>query len=412
MRYSKLFGRTTSEVAKKYDAVSHELLTKAGFIDQVSAGIFNFLPPGKRVLAKIEKIIREELDKLGAQEVMMSSLQPKALWETSGRWTSVDVLYKIKSAYGPEYGLAPTHEEVVTPLAKKFIRSYRDLPLYLYHITPKFRDEARPKSGLLRAREFGMKDLYSFHDGRGDFVSFYEQIKKAYLNIFSRCGLSEVKISEASGGSFTKKYSHEFNVITRAGEVELIYCRQCNFAQNTEIAQLKKDDLCTVCRRGNLIKDKAIEIGNIFDLGTKFSQAFDLGFTDQNGDKQLVVMGCYGIGTTRLLGAIVEVNHDEKGIIWSKETAPFQCHLANLSPTQEKYADLVYRTLAGRHFEVLYDDRPNVSSGEKLILADLIGIPVRLVISDRTGHDVEWRERTSHKTTLITLNQVMDQMSL
>ncbi|HLD27187.1 MAG TPA: aminoacyl--tRNA ligase-related protein [Patescibacteria group bacterium] len=412
MRYSHLFGKTTSNVTKKYDSISHELLMKAGYIDQVAAGIFSFLPLGKRVLARIESIIRDEMNTIGGQEIAMPALQPKAVWETTDRWNSVDDLFKIKSMYGKEYGLGPTHEEIVTPLAKKYVKSYRDLPLYLYQIAPKFRDEARAKSGILRGREFGMKDLYSFHENRADLSSFYTKVTDAYLTIFKRCGLIDVKITEASGGSFAKKYSHEFNVITPAGEVDLIYCTACNFAQNTEIAALQKGDVCPHCTKGSVQIDKAIEIGNIFDLGTRFSSAFDLTFTARDGSQQFPMMGCYGIGTTRLLGTVVEVNHDEKGILWNRETAPYDCHLINLSSDQEKHADAVYRTLLGKGFEVLYDDRIEISSGQKLMVADLIGIPIRLIVSDRTGRDIEWKSRTDKKTRMMTVAQVIEKLSL
>lgn len=405
-------GKTIDEIGKKYDSLSHELLTKAGFIDQVAAGIFSFLPLGQHVLNKISSVIRDELDKLGAQELLMPSLQPKSLWETTGRWETVDVLYKTKSAYGQEYGLGPTHEEIITPLAKKFIKSYRDLPMCLYQIAVKFRDEARPKAGILRGREFFMKDLYSFHTDHDDLVSFYAQITKSYLAIFKRLGLDEVKITEASGGSFTKKYSHEFNVITKSGEVDLIYCSDCDFAQNAEIVKLKQDDVCVHCGKGSLVRDRAIEVGNIFDLGTKFSQSFDLSFIDQDGKRKFVVMGCYGIGTTRLMGAIVETNHDKHGIVWPPEAAPFSCHLLNLSPSLEKYADLIYRTLVGHKFSVLYEDRLNISSGEKLMIADLIGIPIRLVISERNARDIEWKERTSQKPIVLTLKEVIARLNL
>lgn len=411
MRYSGLFGRNTSAVVKKYDSVNHELLTKAGYIDQTGAGIFSFLPLGKRVLAKIESIIRDEMDKIGGQEMMMPSLQPKILWETSGRWNTVDVLYKVKSSRDHEYGLGPTHEEIVTPLAKKFVKSYRDLPLYLYHITAKFRDEPRAKSGILRGKEFGMKDLYSFHENHDDLLDFYKKITTAYITIFKRCGLHDIKITEASGGSFTKKYSHEFNVLTPSGEVDLIYCDKCTFAQNTEITKFKKGDACREC--GGLLKiDKAIEVGNIFDLGTRFSESFDLSFTDRDGAKKLVVMGCYGIGTTRLLGAAVEINHDEKGIVWPAQIAPFQCHLVNLSPKSQTHADAAYRTLKGNEIEVLYDDRMERSTGEKLMLADLIGIPVRLIISERTGGTIEWKSRADTKTKMMAISEVIDKLTL
>ena len=234
MLYSKLFGKTKKTVSSQFESKSHELLTKAGFIDQVGAGIYSFLPLGKKVMSKIENIIREEINNTGGQEIQMPILHPIELWEKTGR-SSIDILFTTNNKSGNKFAIAPTHEETVTPLAKKFVKSYRDLPLALYHITQKFRNEARPKSGILRGREFGMKDLYSFHADRKDFENYYKKVIEAYLKIFSRCGLNEIKITEASGGSFTEKFSHEFNVITPAGEVDLIYCSKCTFTQNEEI---------------------------------------------------------------------------------------------------------------------------------------------------------------------------------
>lgn len=412
MLYSKLFGKTKREVSTQFEAKSHELLTKAGYIEQVASGIFNYLPLGKRVLTKIENIVREEMNIIGAQEILMPALHPKTLWQQTNRWETVDILFKTKSNYGPEYALAPTHEETVTPLAKKFIKSYKDLPLSLYHITAKFRDEPRPKSGILRGREFGMKDLYSFHADREDLARFYQTVTEAYLTIFKRCGLKEIKITQASGGSFTKKFSHEFNVITQAGEVDLIYCQNCPFAQNEEITQLKPGDHCPKC--GNKIKKaKAIEVGNIFDLGTRFSEAFDLKFVDKNGKENFVLMGCYGIGTTRLLGAIVEVYHDKKGIIWPETVAPYQVHLVGLDLKDKNTKDncyQIYHQLLKQSIEVLFDDREEVSAGEKFADADLIGIPVRLVVSKRTGQKIEYKRRNETKTKLLSFEYLLKEI--
>lgn len=412
MLYSKLFGKTQKNVSKKFEAKNHELLTKAGFIDQVASGIFNLLPLGRKVLSKIENIIREEMNKIGSQEILMPSLHPKNLWQQTGRWKTVDVLFKTKSHFGQEYGLAPTHEETITPLAKKFIKSYKDLPLALYHITPKFRDEPRPKSGILRGREFGMKDLYSFHRDKEDLTKFYKTVTDAYLKIFKRYGLKEIKITEASGGSFTQKFSHEFNVITPAGEVDLIYCSACVFAQNEEITKLKSGDRCPRCG-GVLKSDRAIEVGNIFDLGTRFSQAFDLKFTDKNGEKHPVYMGCYGIGTSRLIGAIVEVYHDENGIIWPETVAPYHVHLLGLDLKDQSVrskANQIYQRLISKNIEVLFDDREEVSAGEKFADADLIGIPIRLVVSKRTGEKIEYKERSNKSTKLITIEEIIKKL--
>ncbi len=406
MLYSHLFGKTKKEV-RQYESINHKLLTQAGFIDQVASGIYEYLPLGKRVLAKIENIIREEMNNIGAQEILMPLIHPKNLWESTDRWQSVDVLFKIKSQWSQEYALAPTHEETVTPFAKKFIKSYKDLPLALYHITTKFRDEKRAKSGILRGREFGMKDLYSFHASKKDLDDYYQKVINAYLKIFSRCGLNDVKITEASGGSFTKKFSHEFNIITPAGEVDLVYCSKCSFAQNEEIATVK--DKCPKCQ-SPLFKNKAIEVGNIFDLGTRFSEAFELKFTDIDGQLKYPVMGCYGIGTTRLMGAVVEVFNDQDGIIWPKNIAPFQVHLIGLDQKDQiakSKAHKLYQQLIAEKIEVLFDDREEVSAGEKFTDADLIGIPLRLVISKKTAEKIEIKRRDEKKSQLLTFNQLL-----
>ncbi|MCX7955633.1 MAG: His/Gly/Thr/Pro-type tRNA ligase C-terminal domain-containing protein [Patescibacteria group bacterium] len=408
MFYSKLFGKTKKEI-KNYDSISHKLLTQAGFIDQIASGIFEYLPLGKIVLSKIETIIRKEMNTIDAQEVLMPSLHPKILWEKTNRWNSVDVLFKIKSQWANEYALAPTHEETITPLAKKFIKSYKDLPLALYHITAKFRDEKRAKSGILRGREFGMKDLYSFHKDKKDLENYYQKVIKAYLKIFKKCGLKEIKITEASGGSFTKKFSHEFNVITPAGEVNLIYCEKCEFAQNEEIAN---NNVCPKCKN-NLKKNKAIEVGNIFDLGTRFCEAFDLKFIDKDGKEKYPVMGCYGIGTTRLMGTIVEINNDEKGIIWPENIAPYKIHLIGLdlkdkNIRQNSYN--LYKKLTEKNIEVLFDNREDVSAGEKFNDADLIGIPIRLIISKKTGDKIEYKKRNNKEIKIISFDELINKI--
>jgi len=408
MLYSKIFGKTQKET-KKYEAKNQELLTKAGFIDQLASGIYTILPLGKRVLTKIENIIRQEMEKIGAQEIEMPLIHPKILWEKTQRWDSVEVLFKTKSQYHQEYALAPTHEETVTPLVKKLLKSSKDLPIALYHITKKFRDEPRPKSGILRGKEFGMKDLYSFHKDKEDLYKYYQKVIDAYLTIFKRCGLEEVKITEASGGSFTKKFSHEFNVLTNAGEVDLVYCPSCAFAQNMEIAMNKKGNICSKCQIP-LKKGKAIEVGNIFDLETRFSQAFDLKFIDDDGQERYVMMGCYGIGTTRLIGAIVEVYHDEKGIIWPEEVAPYQVHFIGLNLNELRIKERCYnyyQRLRSEKIEVLFDDRENVSAGEKLVDADLIGIPYRLVISKKTNENVEVKKRGETQSRIISLEEAI-----
>lgn len=409
MLYSNLFGKTTKTVSKQYESKNHELLIKAGFINQVASGIYTLLPLGNRVHLKIQDIIRKELNKIGAQEILMPCLHPKDLWLKTNRW-NIDILFKTKSRYhNNEYALAPSHEETVTPVANKYVKSYKDLPLGLYHFSSKFRDEPRAKSGILRGREFQMKDLYSFHKDQEDFNSYYKKIIDVYLKIFKRIGFNQVKVTEASGGDFSKKCSHEFNVITEAGEVDLIYCTVCNFAQNEEISSLKTGETCPKCKKGKLKKDRAIEIGNIFDLETKFSDAYNFTYADKYGKESKVFMGCYGIGTSRIIGALAEKHHDNYGIIWPKNIAPYQIHLIGLDLKNEEImnnAKQVYNKLLESNIEVLFDDRKDIAAGEKFADADLIGIPIRLVVSNKTKEKVEFKKRNEKESQIISINDI------
>lgn len=414
MLYSKLFGKTLNIPIKKYESINHQLLVKAGYIDQVASGIYTFLPLGIRVINNINNIIRQELNKIGALEILMPSLHPKKYWEITGRWKSVDVLFKTKSQYDHSYALGPTHEEIITPLVKKFINSYKDLPLALYHISSKFRDEPRPKSGILRGREFIMKDLYSFHLTEKDLKNYYQNVLQTYLKIFQQIGFLDVKITEASGGTFTKKFSHEFNVLTPSGEVNLFYCSQCSFAQNQEISKLKNGVICPKCQKGVIKLGKAIEIGNIFDLGTRFSQSFDLYVEDPDKKKVYLYMGCYGIGVSRILGALVEIFHDEKGIIWPKSVAPFKVHLVGLNLEDENiysYGQEIYHFLINNSVSVLFDDRIKISSAKKLIDADLVGIPIQIIISKKNKDKIELKVRKNYQTTLIEKHQLLGKIS-
>ncbi len=405
MKISTDYIKTITQTGKEFDSRSHELLIKAGFIDPVASGLYSYLPPGLAVLNKIEDIVRTHMNSLGALEVSLPSLHPKDHWLQTKRWDSFDVLFKVQSRHDKEYGLGPSHEEIVTPLAAKYIQTHKDLPLGLYQIGTKFRDEARAKSGILRGREFRMKDLYSFHADNLDFEEYYKKVIVAYQKIFTELGFEDVKMTEASGGDFTKKFSHEFNVLTEAGEVDLIYCAACDFAQNAEVLTTKLTK-CPKC--GEEIKEgRAIEIGNIFDLGTRFSDDFKVKFKDEQGRPVSPHMGCYGIGTSRLLGAIVEVNNDKNGIIWPTSVAPFHAHLVNLVRDDSKFADLIYRTLQSEGISVLYDDRSEVSAGEKLVVSDLIGVPIRLLVSDRTGDQVEWKLRIDEKTRMFSVPEVV-----
>lgn len=415
MRQSRLFTRTSKNVPHDSDSVNARLLTQAGFVHQEMAGVYSWLPLGLRVLHKVENIVRDELDKIGAQEILMSALQPKENWDQSGRWDSVDVLFKVPSQTGKTYALGPTHEEIVTPLVKSFLNSYKDLPIAVYQIQSKFRDELRAKSGVLRGREFGMKDLYSFHATTEDFDTYYHKVLETYLTIFSRCGV-QAKVVEASGGSFTKKFSHEFQVLTPAGEDKILTSETGTFAQNAEIATLKEGDKNP--ENGETLEMKTgVEVGNIFDLGTKFSEAFDVAFNDENGERKTVVMGCYGIGTTRLVGTIVEAGHDEKGMIWPISVAPFHVHLISLKSKDESVqtrinsiAQEMYDGMWAQGIEVLWDDREGVTPGGKFADADLIGLPLRLIVSEKTLKEdaVEWKMRNVDEARLVKIEDVVE----
>lgn len=562
MLYSKLFGRTRHNPPCDADSINAKLLTQAGFIEKLAAGIYNFLPLGYRVLTKINKIIREEMNAVEGQELLMPALHPIELWQITGRDKTMDgILYRTRASQDKEFVFGPSHEETVTPLIAKYIQSYKDLPLSVYQIQTKFRDEPRAKSGLLRGREFGMKDMYSFHVSEVDLDKYYEKAKKAYFNVFERCSL-KAHIIEASGGPFSDKFSHEFSVETPAGEDTIIVCEKCGTAQNLEIAEgkipstkeeekelpLQKVDvergftvednalahnvpeykilksvvyevedegLIGVVIRGDLnvsdvklenylkkklrpatpeilkeaglvqgyispvnmsekvkisfiadhsikniknfvtganayakdyknanigrdfiIKDfvdlvevksgficnkcdkplkeiKAIEVGNIFKLGTRFSKAFNLNFTDKDGNLKPAVMGCYGIGNTRLMGTIVEAFNDENGIIWPLSVAPYHVHIVSLGPDKsikEKAMEL-YKALVKENIEVLYDDRDE-SPGVKLKDADLIGIPLRIVVSKRTFEktSVEFKIRSETSSSMVGFSGIIDKI--
>lgn len=402
MKYSKLFGKTTRNISEGEVSSNAQLLTKGGFINKVSSGIYTILPLGQRVLSKISHIVREEMNSAGGQEITMPVLQPKENWEKTLRWDTFDVLYKVKDSSGKEMALGPTHEEVITPLVKGYLNSYKQLPIYLYQIQTKFRDEARAKSGLLRGKEFLMKDLYSFHSDSKDLEDYYEKMKNVYLKTFERLGLKAIE-TEASGGSFSK-FSHEYQVITQNGEDSIIYCSGGDFSQNTEIATVSEGKMCDL-GHGPLKKVKTIEVGNIFKLNTKFSDSFDLKYKNADGKELPVYMGCYGIGITRAMGAIVEVFNDDKGILWPESVAPYAFHLVNIGVPEE--AEKLYKKMVDSGKEVLWDDRDD-SAGIKLSDADLIGIPNRIVISERTlkEESVEMKKRNSEKVDLVKISSL------
>ena len=405
MRQSQLFTKTLRSAPKDEESINAQLLIRAGFIHKEMAGVYTFLPLGFLVLRKVENIIREEMTGVGGMEMLMPSLQPKKNWEQTGRWDDLDNLFRFKSFYSKnDYALGPTHEEIVTPLMKRYIVSYKDLPFSIFQIQTKFRDEKRAKAGLLRGREFIMKDLYSFHATEKDSNEYYEKVAQAYKTIFKRVGLGDITYyTTASGGTFSD-YSHEFQTLTESGEDTIYTVKGKKLAVNQEI--VKEEKTWFGVPSAKLKKEKAIEVANIFKLKTKYAKAFGLQWRDKKGKAQDVIMNCYGIGLPRLIGAVVEVFHDKEGIIWPENLAPYAVHLISLKGT-EKEADRLYDDLVKQGVEVLYDDR-DASPGEKFADADLIGIPKRLVISSKTleKDSVELKMRNKEKGKLVKIGKV------
>lgn len=408
MKMSQLAFAPLKNPPANADTINHQLLVQAGFVRQLMAGVYIYSPLGLRVLNKIRNIIRTEMNAIGGQEILMPSLHPKQNWVQTGAWDTVDVLFKLNSRTGKEYALGQSHEEIVTPLAKEFIKSYKDLPLAFYQIHWKFRDELRAKSGILRGREFEMKDMYSFHETQEDFERLYEEVKKAYIRAYEKVDLT-AKVTEASGGGFSKKISYEFMVLTSAGEDDIYYCPKCEFCVNSEIAKVSAGAPCPKCGHGKLKAARASEVGNVFDLGQKYSKDFDVTYVDSKGEKHYPIMGCYGWGTTRTMGVIVEKSHDEHGIIWPKSIAPFSVSLISLKG-KEAEGQKLYDTLTKTGVEVLWDDRDE-SPGVKFAGTDLLGIPVRLVVSEKTGEQVEWKNRAETQTELLSVDEVLTRLS-
>ncbi|MDO8505074.1 MAG: aminoacyl--tRNA ligase-related protein [bacterium] len=411
MRQSKSFAKTAREAPAEEVSVNAKLLARAGFVDKLMAGVYSYLPMGLSVMRKIEGIIREELNAIDGQELLLPAIHPKQLWEQTGRWTSMTDLYKITDSSSREFALGGTHEEIITPLVKKHLHSIHDMPFSVYQFQTKFRMELRAKSGLLRGREFLMKDMYSFHATEADFEVYYEKVKNAYTTIFTRVGIGEQTIfTFASGGSFSK-YSHEFQALTPAGEDIIYVCTKCRVGVNREI--IKEQTKCPKCdtELDTTEGERAIEVGNIFPLKTKFSDAFHLTYRNAEGKEQKIIMGCYGIGLGRLMGTIVEVHHDDRGIIWPKSIAPFSVHLVRLQDQSDLFvvADALYATLQKAGIEVLYDDREGSSAGEKLADADLIGIPVRIIVSEKTVAEdsVEVKARNEKNVTMVKIKDIV-----
>lgn len=411
MKMSELFTKTTKTVPADETAKNARLLIQAGFIHKEMAGVYAYLPLGLRVLENIKAIVREEMNAIGGQEIIMTSLQRQELWEKTDRWDDekVDVWFKSKLKNGTEVGFGWSHEEQITNMMKNYISSYRDLPANVYQFQTKLRNELRAKSGIMRGREFVMKDLYSYSRSEAEHQKFYDAVTQAYLRVFERVGLGDVTfVTFASGGAFTQ-FSHEFQTVSDAGEDTIYLDRGRKLAVNDEVytddvlAQLKLD-------KSKLEKVQAAEVGNIFSFGGTKSEQLDLYFTDEDGTDKPVVLGSYGIGITRLMGVVVEHFSDDKGIVWPENIAPARVHLIRLGEGDiaVKQADELYSVLTAAGISILYDNR-NMRPGEKFADADLIGIPHRVVVSEKTAAagTYEYKARTSNDSQQLSKAQLL-----
>lgn len=425
MRQSQLFTKTRKEAPSDEVAKNAQLLIRAGYVYKEMAGVYAYMPLGLRVLNKIINIIREEINGIGGQELTLTALQQKETWEPTNQWSDdqVDVWFKTKLKNETELGLAVTHEAALTKVMKDYISSYRDLPKYIYQFQTKFRNETRAKSGIMRTREFLMKDLYSFSKSKEEHDIFYEKVKGAYQNIFNRVGIGEkTYLTAASGGMFSK-FSHEFQTITDAGE-DIIYIDQNIYGKglNTDLSvdNVFNKEIYTFEPTAE-IKDldksfkeeKAVEVGNIFTLATRFSDALDLKYKNEAGEDVSVFMGSYGIGPARVMGAVVETLSDDKGIVWPESIAPFKVHLVALGENIPAEAEQVYTELTAAGIEVLFDDRAGIMPGEKFADADLIGIPHRIVVSERSlkNGGAEYKSRTSAESEIVALTDIAAKIS-
>ncbi|MGE5042044.1 MAG: proline--tRNA ligase [Candidatus Levyibacteriota bacterium] len=414
MRYSRLFPKTIKEAPSEEVAVNAKLLLRGGFIDKLMSGSYTLLPLGKQVEQKITQIVREEMNNTGAQEFLMPLLHPKSIWNETGRWESArEVMYQFEKDE-KEFALSFTHEEIFLDVVRKHVSSYKDFPVKLYHFSTKFRAEMRAKSGILRGREFLMKDLYSAHASQEDLDAYYDEVKEAYLKTFERLGLAAV-VTEAAGGVFTDNVTHEFQVVADSGEDEIIYCPGGDFSQNLEIIKEPEQLEGKQCDLGHgpLKRVKAIEVGNIFRFGTSYSEKMGVSFTSDSGKKQHAYLGSYGIGITRMIGVLAEVFHDEKGLMWPEPVAPFKAHLITLGNQESgimNQGEVIYKKLQEVGIDVLWDDR-DVSPGEKFADADLLGMPYRLVVSKKTEGKVEVKKRNEEKTELMEFEQVIKKLS-
>ena len=418
MLQSKLFTKTKKEFPADETSNNARFLIQAGYIYKEMAGVYSLLPLGVRVIQKIENIIREEMNKIGGLEMKTSILQNKEVWEKTGRWddNAVDNWFKSTLKNGSEVGLSFTNEEAYANIMKSYISSYKDLPVYPYDFKSIFRNEARSKSGVMRGREFYWKALYSFSKNKEEHDRFYEKAEEAYRNVFEKVGLGEkTYLTFASGGTFSK-FSHEFQTLSEAGEDTVYVDFEKKIAVNKEVLT---DEILEDLEldKEKLVEKKAIEVGNIFTLGYKFSDPIDLKYKNKEGEEEGVFMGSYGIGITRLMGTIVECFSDEKGIVWPESVSPFKVHILSLFRSEENEAFHVaknlYEKLSARGVEVLFDDRENKTPGEKFSDADLIGLPWRVVVSEKSlvAGGIEIKKRNEDETKIISIEEFLDNYS-
>ncbi|MDO8260689.1 MAG: aminoacyl--tRNA ligase-related protein [Candidatus Magasanikbacteria bacterium] len=413
MRQTELFTKTTKETPKDEVSKNAQLLLRGGFVFKEMAGVYSYLPLGLKVLNKISNIIREEMNKAGGQEIFMTVLQDKEIWEKSGRWSDevVDNWFKTELNNGTEVGLGFTHEEPIARIMKNYVSSYKDLPFYAYQIQSKFRNETRAKAGLMRGREFFMKDLYSFSRNKEEHDVFYEKMKDVYMDVFNRLGIGDrTYLTVSSGGSFSK-YSYEFQTISEAGEDVIYIDEEKNIAVNSD--DFNEDvvkDFSLEPDKNKYREEKSIEVGDIYSLGYKYSKALDLKYKNEEGKDEFVYMGCFGMSPSRLMGALVELNLDERGIIWPEAVAPFKVHLISLNQNDE--AEKIYQDLKNAGIEVLFDNREKSSFGEKMADADLIGCPYRVLVSGKTLElaSVELKKRNGEEVEMIKVVDLISRL--
>ena len=416
MRLSQLFTKTSKTVPADETARNAQLLIQAGYIHKEMAGVYAYLPLGKQVLDNIAQIVRDEMNAIGGNEVSMSILQPKDIWEKTGRWDDkkVDNWFKTKLANGTELGISLTNEEPITDMLHEFIGSYKELPVYIYQIGTKFRNELRAKSGLLRGREFLMKDLYSFSRNQTEHDDLYEKAAEAYMRIYKRLGIGDRTYRTYASGGIFSQFSDEFQVLSDVGEDTIYVDENRRVAVNKEVLSdeiLSQLDL----NRDELVEHRAVEVGNIFSLGSKYADALGVYFTDEQGSQQSIIMGCYGLGISRLMGLLAELFADDKGLVWPEVVAPAKVYLVRLGdqPNVLKQADELYNRLTAAGIQVLYDDR-DARPGEKFADADLLGIPHRVVVSDKTvsSGTYEWKQRAAQAVEQLSSEQLLKTLGI